>query len=187
MVYMSFFYRCSRWFHRQVTGGSVTEQGHHVCRTGLVHSRDPWAYPARKHTALWVVSRCYLSAYLHPGCHLPFIQGPRTGGSYREVCLLAHPEGCTVKEVLHSQAFFVLSEYHTSSYPPALVTVVFCWHESPTFLKSWSSSTLCGQNKCMLHLQLCLFYCSVWFCCYSLFQLHNPAVRLLVQVNATHG
>lgn len=87
MIYMSFFYRCSRWFHRQVTGGSVTEQGHHVCRTGLVHSRDPWAYPARKHTALWVVSRCYLSGYLHPGCHLPFIQGPRTGGSYREVCL----------------------------------------------------------------------------------------------------
>lgn len=53
---------------------------HHVCRPGPFHPRNPWAHLSRERSALWAVSRCDLSAYLHPGCHrYPHIQRKWTG------------------------------------------------------------------------------------------------------------
>lgn len=53
---------------------------HHVCRPGPFHPRSPWAHLSRERPALWAVSRCDLSAHLHPGCHCyPRIQRNWTG------------------------------------------------------------------------------------------------------------
>lgn len=52
----------------------------HVCRPGPFHPRSPRAHLSRERSALWAVSRCDLSAHLHPGRHrYSFIQRKWTG------------------------------------------------------------------------------------------------------------